>query len=237
MHQVERDKIASTAAPRAKTKNDTAAYLAPMMVIALVMMLTAVITHQGFDYYYPARVFAALGALWFFRKAYQGLSWKCPWEAVAVGAGVFVAWMAHDWYLAWNGLVPASEVTANESFGRALNGMGAWANLWLFFRVVGAVVTVPIAEELAFRGYLCRRLIASDFQDVPLGSFTWFSFILSSVFFGILHDRWLEGILAGFAFALVLYRHKRLSDAVWAHAITNGMIAAYVLSTSTWTLW
>jgi CAAX prenyl protease-like protein len=112
-----------------------------------------------------------------------------------------------------------------------------WATVWLVFRVIGSVITVPIAEELAFRGYLCRRLIASDFQDVPMGKFTWFSFVLSSVLFGILHGRWFAGTLAGLAFALVLYRHKRLSDAVWAHAITNALIAVYVLSTATWTMW
>jgi CAAX prenyl protease-like protein len=70
-----------------------------------------------------------------------------------------------------------------------------------------------------------------------MGKFTWFSFILSSVVFGILHGRWFAGTLAGLVFALVLYRHKRLSDPIWAHAITNGLIAAYVLSTSTWTMW
>jgi CAAX prenyl protease-like protein len=111
------------------------------------------------------------------------------------------------------------------------------AVLWLVFRVVGAAVTVPIAEELAFRGYLCRRLIGTEFQEVPMGKFTWFSFVLSSVVFGILHGRFVAGTLAGLLFALVLYRHKRLSDPIWAHAITNGLIAVYVLSTSTWTLW
>ena len=35
--------------------------------------------------------------------------------------------------------------------------------VWLIFRLVGSVVTVPVAEELAFRGYLTRRAIAADF--------------------------------------------------------------------------
>jgi exosortase E/protease (VPEID-CTERM system) len=224
-----RSQLISRSVPGENTVNYTAAYLAPMLIIALVIMLTSVITHSGFDYYYPVRFFAAAGALWFFRKAYQGLSWRCSWEAVAAGVGVFVLWMA---------LEPATDPAANEAFGASLRGMGAgWASFWLFFRVVGSVVTVPIAEELAFRGYLSRRLIAAEFQDVPMGKFTWFSFVLSSVIFGILHDRWFAGTLAGLAFALVLYRHKRLSDPVWAHAITNGLIAAYVLFTSTWTMW
>jgi CAAX prenyl protease-like protein len=224
-----RSQLISGEVPQKKTVNYTAAYLGPMLIIALVIILTQVITHSGFDYYYPVRFFAAAGVLCFFRKAYQGLSWRCSWEAVAAGVGVFVLWMA---------LEPANDQAANEAFGASLRGMGTgWASCWLFFRVVGSVVTVPIAEELAFRGYLSRRLIAVEFQDVPLGKFTWFSFVLSSVAFGILHDRWFAGTLAGLAFALVLYRHKRLSDPIWAHAITNGLIAAYVLFTSTWTMW
>ncbi|HEV8059351.1 MAG TPA: exosortase E/protease, VPEID-CTERM system [Gemmataceae bacterium] len=233
-----RSRFISTTATEVKATNYTAAYLVPMLVIVLVMMLTMVVTHQGFDYYYPVRVFAGAAALWHFRKAYQGLSWHCSWEAVAAGVGVFVLWMAPDWYAQYAGTVPASDVAANETFGLTLRGMGpTLAGLWLLFRVVGAAVTVPIAEELAFRGYLCRRLIGREFQEVPLGAFTWFSFILSSVVFGILHGRFVAGTLAGLAFALVLYRTKRLSDPIWAHGITNGLIAVYVLSTSTWTLW
>ena len=89
-----RSQFISRSVPKVKTVNYTAAYLAPMLIIVLVTMLTLIVTHSGFDYYYPARFFAAAGALWFFRKAYVGLSWRCSWEAVAVGVGVFVLWMA-----------------------------------------------------------------------------------------------------------------------------------------------
>jgi hypothetical protein len=34
-----------------------------------------------------------------------------------------------------------------------------------------------------------------------------------------------------------MYRRGELSDAVAAHAITNALIAAYVLATGAWTLW
>ena len=112
-----------------------------------------------------------------------------------------------------------------------------WAGLWLIFRVIGSVVTVALAEELAFRGYLTRQLIASEFQEVPLGRFTWFSFLLSSALFGALHGRWLAGTLAGMLYALALYRRGKLGDAVVAHATTNAMLAAYVLMTGSWTLW
>ena len=58
------------------------------------------------------------------------------------------------------------------------------AATWLFFRVIGSVIIIPVAEELAFRGYLTRRLISSDFRSIPPGHLTWISFFASSLLFG-----------------------------------------------------
>jgi membrane protease YdiL (CAAX protease family) len=53
----------------------------------------------------------------------------------------------------------------------------------------------------------------------------------------LLHGRWLAGTLAGMVYALALYRRGKLVDPVLAHAITNALIAGYVLTTGTWSLW
>ncbi len=111
------------------------------------------------------------------------------------------------------------------------------AGLWLAARVVGSVVTVPIAEELAFRGYLTRRLIASEFTTVSRGRLSWLSFVVSSIVFVGLHGRYVAGALAGAIYALALYRKGSVSESILAHATTNALIAAYVLSTGTWSLW
>ena len=65
------------------------------------------------------------------------------------------------------------------------------AAVWLLVRVLGAAITVPIAEELAFRGYLLRSLLSANFDDLSTLRFTGLSFVVSSVLFGALHDRWL----------------------------------------------
>ena len=82
-----------------------------------------------------------------------------------------------------------------------------------------------------------RKLIASDFADVPPGRFTWVSFLVSSVLFGMLHGQWLAGILAGMVFAVAVYRRGLLADAVVAHSVTNALLSAYVLLTHNWSLW
>jgi hypothetical protein len=49
--------------------------------------------------------------------------------------------------------------TTNTSMRIGLNSLSAIeAGTWILFRIVGAVPIVPIAEELAFRGYIIRRL-------------------------------------------------------------------------------
>jgi len=113
-----------------------------------------------------------------------------------------------------------------------------WAPLWLLFRVIGSTVTVPIAEELFFRGFVARRAINEDADSVPLGQFTWFSFLVSSVLFGVLHgDAWIAGIVVGMLFAGALYYRRRMVDAVVAHATTNALLSAYVIATESWSQW
>lgn len=216
-------------AEEAEYTNPTAAYLAPLLAILATTMITAAFT-DGFDGFYPLRVLAAAVALWCFRRYYVVLRWTWSWTAVVIGVVTFALWMA---------LEPTTAATATEdTLGAGLARLGpVWSTVWLVFRVVGSVVTVPLAEELAFRGYLSRRLIATDFESVPLGRFTWLSFLVSSALFGALHGRWLAGILAGMLYAFALYRRRELTDAVVAHATTNALIAGYVEATGDWSLW
>jgi CAAX prenyl protease-like protein len=110
------------------------------------------------------------------------------------------------------------------------------AAAWVIFRVLGSVITVPLAEELAFRGYALRRLVSPDFDKIPL-RFTWLSFLLSSILFGALHGRWLAGTVAGMFYAWAMYRRGKVGDAIPAHATTNALIAADVLILGNWGLW
>jgi exosortase E/protease (VPEID-CTERM system) len=220
---------AHAAAP-ARAHNVTAAYLLPFLAIVATQMLAgAVSTGASLDVLYPLRVVAAGAVLLYFRRSYRELRWTCSREAVAVGVLVFALWMA---------LEPAPDAAKQAAFADTLYALSPWfMAFWLAARVIGSVVTVPIAEELAFRGYLGRRLIAPDFEHVSLRQFTWLAFVGSSLLFGFMHGRWLAGTLAGMCYALLLYRRGELGDAISAHAITNAMIAAYVLATGSWLLW
>ena len=69
----------------------------------------------------------------------------------------------------------------------ALSPAARWS--WIALRVAAAVATVPIAEELAFRGYLARRLMNREFDEVPFSRLTALSVCLSSAVFGLEHMR------------------------------------------------
>jgi exosortase E/protease (VPEID-CTERM system) len=203
-----------------------APWLMPFLVLLAANMICGAVT-EGFDLLYPIRVVAVGMVIWFYRKRYAARLWSWDWVAVGVGAAVFLMWLAFE-PLAPN----ASPVAADPSHLGPIVG-----SVWIMFRVLGSVVTVPIAEELAFRGFLTRRLIAKDFVSVPFERLTFVSLLVPSIAFGLLHGRWLAGTLAGVAFALVLWRRGRIGDAIVSHATANGLIAAYVLTTGAWQLW
>jgi CAAX prenyl protease-like protein len=102
---------------------------------------------------------------------------------------------------------------------------------------------VPIAEELAFRGFLLRRLSISsgspaDFQAVDFRRVTYFAIATSSILFGLMHgERWFAGALAGVVYAMMARRRRSIGNAIAAHATTNALIAVYVLAGGNWQLW
>ncbi len=203
------------------------ALVLPLLVMMGMLMLTSALS-DGFEMLYPLRIAIVAAVLWHYRRSYQAMAWGWSWQAPAIGVLVFVIWI----------LLEPTEVDAGNVIQAHLAKLPGWLMAtWLIFRVLGSVIIIPLVEELAFRGYLLRQLVAEDFEKVSPTHFTWFSFIVSSVLFGLLHGRWLAGILAGMAFAVALYRRGRIGDAVLAHVVANALIAASVLVLGSWSLW
>jgi exosortase E/protease (VPEID-CTERM system) len=218
---------------KARAPDPTTAYLAPLTALLAVTMVSGAFS-SGFDWLYPARVLGTAATIWFFWR--RSLTWptlmRCwSWGSVGIGVMVFAIWIGLE-------QITGGSYDDGSSITKSLGGMPAGlAGAWLLFRVLGSVVMVPIAEELAFRGYLLRRLITADFDQLSVLRFTGLSFLVSSLLFGALHGRWLAGTLAGMFYAWALYRRGRVADAVIAHATTNALIAGAVLIFGNWSLW
>jgi membrane protease YdiL (CAAX protease family) len=51
-----------------------------------------------------------------------------------------------------------------------------------------------------------------------------------------MHQRWVAACLAGAVYALLMYRTKRLSDPIAAHASSNAAIMLWAVATQQWSL-
>lgn len=210
------------------TYNPTLVYFTPLAVQLLVAMLTGMfVVHV--DHAYGLRVVAVAGALSLLRRWLPPARLRLHWDALALGAVGYVAWILLQ------GLPDAQHVAAAQAELRAFGSV--WLGCWVGLRVLGSVVAVPIAEELAFRGCLLPRIIDADFLDVPPRKLTVAALVLSSVAFGVLHDNWLGATVCGVLFAFARQRRGLLSDAIVAHATANLLIAADVLLRGNWQLW
>lgn len=199
-----------------------APYLLPLLAVLLGTMLGAAFT-TDFPFLYPVRIVLGAIALGTFTSSYRRLFHQPRWGR-AIGAGLVV-------YAIWIALVRSGPA---ESVWPLLSPTLAWT--WVAFRVLGSSLVVPLVEELAFRGYLQRRLQADDFEAVSPEKTGWLALIGSSVLFGMLHQDWLAAVLAGLAYGL-LYRKGGLSECVIAHATTNFAISIQVLWLGHWSLW
>jgi len=113
-----------------------------------------------------------------------------------------------------------------------------WSTWSVVARVIGSIVIVPLGEELAYRGYLLRRLAAPDFAEVCFERVGFWPVLVSAVVFGAAHgSMWPPGVLAGIAYGLLVTRTGRFGETFCAHAVTNGLIAIAVVVGNHWELW
>ncbi len=174
-------------------------YLAPVAALLAGKLLVPLFSEDAEIAYVVAAVASSVVLLTVGRSVYHTLSPGPVGVPVLVGVVAFGAWRI---------FAPAQAAT------------DAW---WLHFAV--SVVLVPVAEELAFRGYLLRRLARARFEDTEPGRAPVWTVALSSVVFGAAHEQFLAAVLAGLLFAWVYRRRGRLFDAVLAHAVANALVA------------
>lgn len=206
-----------------------AAYLVPFLAILAASFVSKAVSGH-FEWLYPLRFLAAAVAIWHYLPELKKLNWRFGWLAPVVGAVIFLIWLIPSFWA--HGAEPSQ-------LGEALAALPPGARWsWVAFRFAAAVITVPIAEELAFRGYLARRLVNREFDTVPFSAVTILSICLSSAAFGLMHgQQWIVGTLAGLAYAGLMKREGRISDAIVAHATSNFLLAVWVLSRGDWSLW
>jgi len=207
-----------------RSDNPTAVFLMPLLAILAAGMLSHALSGR-FEWLYPLRLFAGFVAIVIYRHRLAALEWSWSWRGALLGIGVFVVWFIGVHLLAPDAGMPQALAAASPSL--------RWG--WIGCRVAASVVTVPLAEELAYRGFLMRRLQARDFDSLAYERVGWFAVAASSLLFGAAHGAlWLPGSVAGFAYGWIVKRQGHLGEAVAAHMTTNLLVAAVALGLGNW---
>jgi exosortase E/protease (VPEID-CTERM system) len=211
--------------PSRGTDDQVVAFLAPFIAMMAAQILTS--SFAPYDQaLYPLKVFAIAAAIYLYRLAYARFAEAPSALSLSMGAAAGILWIVTD--------PGAGDGPHLADWLAQLTPLALVS--WLVFRGIGTIVMVPIAEELAFRGYVYRLLIPSRFENVDLRTFSTRALIVSSVLFGLMHDRWLAAALAGALYAMLMCRRGRLSDAIAAHMATNAVIFGWAIAAGQWSL-
>jgi CAAX prenyl protease-like protein len=184
------------------------------------------------------RVTVMTAVLWFIARPVIDLRVRHLISTLAIGILVFVVWVAPDLLIKgyrhfW--------LFDNAVVGKAATSLSTTAiTSWpvLALRMIRAVIIVPIVEELFWRAWLMRWLVDNDFEKVPLGKYTAQAFWIVAVLFASEHGSyWDVGLLAGIIYNWWMVRTRSLGDLILAHAVTNGILGAYVIAFGKWEYW
>ena len=158
--------------------------------------------------------------------------------SLLIGAAVFLIWIAPD--LA----VPGYRhhlLFENRILGAPTPGLSVASQTQpavLALRAVRAVILVPIVEELFWRAWLMRWIIAPDFEKVPLGKYTAMSFWAVALLFASEHGSyWDVGLVTGVIYNAWMVKSKSLGDLILTHAVTNACLSIYVIAAGKWEYW
>jgi len=194
------------------------------------------LSDQTFFLLYPIKIISTVLLLFCLYRRFSELNWRDlrqtadTFQSLLLGLIVFVLWINMDWKFGVvskeSGVNPWSIENTSMVYG------------FIFFRLAGSALVVPIMEELFWRSFILRYLIDnSDFTKIKIGQFTWFSCLAGALLFGLEHNLILAGIMAGLAYNLLLYRTKSIVQCIFAHAVTNMALGIYVLGTGEWGFW
>ena len=216
---------AASSRPPSPSQRELQGLLAPFLALMAATLLAAMFAPND-QWLVGLKVVLVGGAIWLFRDIALRMAWRMSPVAIAAGIGVGILWIATD-----------PMVNPRSSLQVWLGSLPWWlALVWVALRAFNTVVLVPIAEELAFRGYLYRAIAGWGFDGNSPYRFNWLALCMSSLLFGIMHQRWIAGALSGAVYCLLVCRSNKLADAVVAHGFSNAAIVFWAIAAGQYSL-
>jgi CAAX prenyl protease-like protein len=188
---------------------------------------------------YLAKTIVVATMLILFRHHYTRIRWNHWWLGVIVGVVGIFQWVPMQLWLQNHFAFfhpPAPDAIFNPYRDIVSPPM---QTAFIAVRILGAVLLVPVMEELFWRDFLWRQILApNDFKLAQVGEWGWAPFLIVSGAFALVHGNWwLTSIVWALMVGGLLVYTKSLGACIIAHAITNLLLAVYVLRTHDWTFW
>jgi CAAX prenyl protease-like protein len=152
------------------------------------------------------------------------MRWTISCQALFAGTLVFVIWVALD--------VPDTKLSQTVTWNLHDHFGKGSAMVWFFagVRIAGSTLLVPLLEEVFYRSFLYRYILAPNWMFTAHNSFAVKPFLITSIVFGFTHHHWLAGIACGMIYQLLVIRTNRIGDAITAHAVTNLLLGVWVIT-------
>jgi len=193
---------------------------------------------QTYAWTYAIKTGVTALLLWIFWDRYTPIRWNAAWLGVVLGVAGVVQWvgMEHVILHYWPNYPRLSHPVyiPSEHFD------AAWkADLFIAVRWGGASLLVPVMEELFWRDFLWRTLLApNDFKLAAVGEWSWGALLGVAVAFGAgVHVEWMTAIVWGLMIGMLLVWTRSLGACIVMHAVTNFLLGAYVLYSHQWQFW
>lgn len=202
--------------------------------------------YKHYPLIYTVKIAFTIAAILYVFPGYRQFPFRISLLAIAVGVVGVVLWV---WIcslhlesklltpIGLGGFVSLGDRPAYNPL-EALKATPAWAYTFLVIRFIGLALVVPIIEELFLRGFL-MRFVQDDaaWWTVPFGKVTPLAIVAGTAVPMLMHPS--EFLAAAVWFNLVTWlmvRTKNIWDCVAAHAVTNGLLGAWVIWSGDWWL-
>jgi CAAX prenyl protease-like protein len=217
---------------------DDLAYLLPMATFLVFTQLSS-----WWPKYYPAlytaKTVVVAGMLVVLWRHYTKIRWNYWWLGLIFGVIGIFQWVPMQLWLQQH--FEFFRPSDPDKVFNPLRDIASPQLRWAFIgvRLAGAVLVVPVMEELFWRDFLWRQVIApNDFKLAEVGEWDWKAFLAVSALFAVVHGNWwLTSIVWAMLAGLLLVMTRSLGACIVMHATTNLLLGAYVLRWQDWAFW
>jgi hypothetical protein len=218
--------------PSAPLSLSQKAYIAPFAVFMAMLIVADFLPPSARHWIYPLQTVLCGAVLIKFWSFYRLGTPKKAGFSLFIAVLVLLLWISPQVLLGYPGRFQGFDPSPFKDRATLYYAV-------VVMRFIRLVVAVPLVEEIFWRGFLLRYLIRDDFESVPFGTFSRFSFSIVTLGFCLEHQfaDWPVALVSGALFNLVAYRTRNLTSCVLAHAVTNLLLGIYIMRTSQWGFW